>query len=512
MKPDAHEAERGADFTRREVVMVLALILFIALRLNWIGHLLTWDEAATLLSVRSFAARGVDYYAGWFWRRPPFYNLLLTLLFPLSPGLHVRAQLLSLCIAVMGGLVLWGLNRHVFGKSVALWAMFFLAVMPGAVFYDTWIKQDGMAALFGLLALWLFVRGRPLQSGLCLGAGFLTKELTAFYAAPILVVWWIGRRARSWKDLAATYITAAAMAGWWYVLFSNSVKAVWRFLTDSGNLETQAWTRPWYYFFEQLSVDLEGWGILLAIYGCVALWWRTRSEAPSNVEGENSTVRHALIWPLALLLPAYMLISFMKAKTPWYSISLFPAWATLQAIGMDGLVHRARALCGASRAARWGLRVVATLVVIGTIALRSQRDYESELRRREWGLWWGAVTSRATAWRLNELVKDDERVLITPMFYWTVSKDLPCVLFVYYLRPGMPVVVRPYNLTVDEFVGVVREFKLHWAMVSPDPREGEKNLIHPLITQYGLKPYWNRGACIFRTDSLWRESGESAAK
>jgi 4-amino-4-deoxy-L-arabinose transferase-like glycosyltransferase len=498
-------SEDCGHFSWRETSLMLALVLFVTLRAYWIGHLLTWDEAATLLSVRSFAARGVDYYAGWFWRRPPFYNLLLTLVQPLSPGLHTRAQMLSLCIALLSAFVLWVLNRSVFGKSVALWSVCFLAVMPGAVFYDTWIKQDGMAALFGLLAVLLFARGRPLQSGLCLGAGFLTKELTVFYAVSILIIWWGARRQRSWKDLAATYATAGAMAGWWYVLFSNSVKAVLRFLTDSTNMETQVWTRPWYYFFEQLSLDLEGWGILLALYGCVALWLLKRKMAEDQAHGAVASAQPALVWPLAILVPAYALMTFMKAKTPWYTISLFPAWATLQAVGMNGIMVRARAFWGGSSAMRSVLRMAAAFTIVGAVGLRWKRDYEAELRQREWGLWWGSATSRATAQRLNELVKDEERVLITPMFYWAVSKHLPCVLFVYYLKPGIPVVVRPYDLTLEEFVNTVREFKLHWAMISPDPRVGEKQLIHPLIIQYGLKPYWNSGAVIFRTDSLWRE-------
>lgn len=500
---DATVAQARLSTGRKWFLLFLVGVVYIGLRAAWLGHLLTWDEAATLCSVRSFAAQGTDYYAGWFWRRPPFYNLLLVLLHPLSVGLHVRAQMLSLAIACGVALVLWRLNRHVYGQQVAGWSAFFLAVMPGAVFYDTWIKQDLLAALFGLVAIWLFLKGRPLYSGLALGISFLAKELALFYTGVLVFLWLEGRRRRAFRDLAAVGIVTALTAGWWYILFSNSVKAVWRFLTDPTNEETKTWFRPWYYFLEKLPVDLEWWGIVLALFGCIAIWIAQRKQMPASEEPHaHSPLSTATVWPLALLVPAYTLITFMRAKTPWFTISLFPAWATLQAVGWVSLLRAMQRASwpGWQRAIMRGLTVV---LVVATIGLRWKRDYEDELRRREWGLWWGSFASRATAQRLNELVKDEERVLITPMFYWTISKKIPCVVFVYYLRSGIPVVVRDYEITADEFVAVAREFKLHWAMVSPEPGTGEKVLIRPLIYRYGLKPLWNYGACIFQTDILW---------
>ena len=494
--------DSGKESRSEWIFLLLTVPIFIWLRMIWVGHLLTWDEAATLCSVRSFAAQGTDYYAGWFWRRPPFYNLLLVFLRPLAPGLHLRAQLMTLGIACATAFAMWKLNRTVYGRRIALWSVFLLGVMPGAVFYDTWIKQDVLAAFFGLVAILFFLQGRLLYSGLALGVAFLAKELAIFYAGVVFILWLYDRCKRPFRQLAAVGVVASAAAGWWYLLFSNSVKAVWRFLTDPTNEETKTWFRPWYYFLEKLPVDLEWWGIALALYGCVALWLALRKKTGMNLGADVSwALPDAVSWPLALLVPAYTLITFMKAKTPWFTISLFPAWATLQAVGWVSLL---RAMERATWA-RWISRTLPIILVVATLALRWGRDYEDELRKREWGLWWGSFTSRATAQRLNELVKGEERVLITPMFYWSISKKIPCVVFVYYLRPGIPVVVRNYDLTSDEFVNVVREFKLHWAMVSPEPGQGEKVLIHPLIEKYRLTPRWNRGACIFRTDTLWTD-------
>lgn len=488
---------------RERLWAVLALSVFVILRWFWVGHLLTWDEAATLCSVRSFVSRGTDYYSGWFWRRPPLYNLLLTQLHPLSPGFAERAQTLSLVVATMVALAMWYLNRSVFGRRVAGWSLAILAVLPGSVFYDTWIKQDGLAALFGLLAILLFVKRRWLYAGLALGLAFLAKELALFYAGVLFLLWWMDRTRVRFRELAAIYGVAAATAGWWFLLFSNSVKAVWRFLTDPGNMETQAWTRPWYYFFEKLPLDLDAWGVLLAIFGCLALWRAAHASGKKDAESRRAD----RCWPLTLLVPAYALISVMRAKTPWFTISLFPAWATLAAVGWDGLLQAWEGLEVSTlrRSTTWALVGMCSL---GALGLRWGRNFEAELRAREWGLWWGSRTSRATAEKLNQLVEDDERVLITPMFYWTIAKKIPCVVFVCYLRPGIPVVVRDYNITAQEFVDTVREYRLHWAMVSPDPRDGTERLLIPLIRDYGLQPLWNRGACIFRTARLWENEPE----
>jgi hypothetical protein len=68
------------------VVAVAILLLHVLLRLPHIGHLLTWDEAMNLLSVRALVAGGHDFYSLWFWRHPPTYAMLMSLLRPLADG------------------------------------------------------------------------------------------------------------------------------------------------------------------------------------------------------------------------------------------------------------------------------------------------------------------------------------------------------------------------------------------------------------------------------------------
>src|ERR1051325_2963756 len=162
-------------------LLFLAAALFFALRCRWVGHLIVWDEAMTLCTVRAFAARAHDPFSDWFWRHPPFYTLWLLFLQPLKMGFAERAEFLSICFGAINQLMMFFLNRRIFGINVAVWAALLLAVMPGAIFFDVWIKQDQPVASFGLLAL-IFLHARlPLYAGVALGLALLCKETAIFY-------------------------------------------------------------------------------------------------------------------------------------------------------------------------------------------------------------------------------------------------------------------------------------------------------------------------------------------
>src|SRR5688500_11535636 len=126
------------------------VVLFIALRARWVGHLLVWDEAMALCTARAFLAGADDPFAAWFWRHPPLHSVLLLALRPLQPGFAERAELLSIGIAVINQLLLFQLNRRVFGTAVGLWSAFIVALLPASAFYDSWIKQDHLVVTFGL--------------------------------------------------------------------------------------------------------------------------------------------------------------------------------------------------------------------------------------------------------------------------------------------------------------------------------------------------------------------------
>jgi hypothetical protein len=127
--------------------------------------------------------------------------------------------------------------------------------------------------------------------------------------------------------------------------------------------------------------------------------------------------------------------------------------------------------------------------------------YEQRMFEREPGMWDASYGSHQAALALNERVKDGEKTLVTPMHFYGNLLQQPCPIFVIYLK-DMQVLVRSNNLSEAQFIDAVTNYDLDWAMVSPTPGRGEKQLIEPLMREYGLRPILLRHAVIFDTRSL----------
>jgi len=80
MRINCNESASRPGFTL--VVMFLCILVFAALRIRWLGHLLVWDEAMSLCTIRSLLSHGTDDFSNWFWRHPPLFSLLTALLQP----------------------------------------------------------------------------------------------------------------------------------------------------------------------------------------------------------------------------------------------------------------------------------------------------------------------------------------------------------------------------------------------------------------------------------------------
>jgi hypothetical protein len=116
---------------------------------------------------------------------------------------------------LLGAITVWvvyRVGREVFPDrpEMALGAAGLTAFIPQFLFISGAVNDDNGAALFGALALWAMVRilgqgptwRRCAGLGLALGLGWLSK-LTIVALAPTagVVVVWVARRSRSWRDL-----------------------------------------------------------------------------------------------------------------------------------------------------------------------------------------------------------------------------------------------------------------------------------------------------------------------
>lgn len=108
--------------------------------------------------------------------------------------------------------------------ALALGCAAVVAVMPGFASNAARISNEPLSILLFSLLIWIGLRivltelkiGNAIALGVILGLGLLSKAyfLTAVPAVFVLVLY---KRHRGWMPPLATFMAAAAVAGWWYV-------------------------------------------------------------------------------------------------------------------------------------------------------------------------------------------------------------------------------------------------------------------------------------------------------
>jgi hypothetical protein len=458
------------------ILLLGCVSLFVILRLCWVGHLLVWDEAMDVCTVRSFLAGVRDDFAGWFWRHPPLFCLLMMGTQPGQPGFPERVALLSIGIGVLNQLALFALCRKVFNRRVALWAALFFAVVPGGVFFDVWIKRDHPVVGLGLIAIWLLFSGRSLYAGLCLGVALLCKESAVFYALAANLLWMMKAGGqRRFRDFGALNLTALAVCGWWYLIVLPVVNvsgsgtaglgiavaiknALFRGAGEHVRVALGSdvnWNQSWTFYLAQWPVLIGPVGLLLAGAG-LGLLARQVQLARQEGESQAGNARQRL-WPVALLVPNYLLLSLLSAKVPWVPMVLFPGWVALQAVA----VERFGAFLDSQKPGRhWAACGGFAVGIMCAIAMGSTvvgRDYEDLLRQVDEGQWRGARYSREAAELMNRVTRDGERALVTAFHYWQgIAPGHACPVFACYFKRDVAVLIRPFQRPFSELVRDMR--------------------------------------------------------
>lgn len=455
-----------------------------------------------LLAVRSFVAQGTDEFSSWFYRHPPLFCLLMILCRPFQAGYAERVEIMAIMIGVINLLLLFALNRKLFGERAALWSCFFLAVMPGAMFFDVWIKRDHGVTTFALLALLALHGRRTWLAALAIGIAFLFKITAAFYYIAIIVYCLMEFRRRGGKaQLAVMLSVPALVCGWWYAVIDTSKVHV-----SYATMAEDFWSQPWFVYFRDLMLEL-GWPIqaILVLSVIPALAALRRRRLP---------VWARRAWPVHMLIPVYAGLSLLPNKTPWIVITLFPAWATLAGLSVDGLwrmVNRSENRAAHRRKIFAAARVSIAILIIGVCAAQAARIHYDEYFQTLLPDHHGAsILAKDIVDYCNDVMKDGDRVLLTNFHFWGgVERRQPCAVFTYYLRPKVLVLMRPHDIPGDVLYDDVMEFKIDWAVVSPEPGESLQRMHREFYAKAGLLPKELQKAVVYDTRSLHEEEENS---
>ena len=306
-------------------------ILYVGLRIPHLGHLLVWDEAWILCALKSFTGNGSKLFESQLWRHPPVFMGLGLLLSPLEQGFDFRMQSLSLIINTISLLIFLPFTAKFMGRRIALFSGIAYSLLPGAVFYSTWIKRDSLVILFGLLAFWAFFERKHLLAGIFLGIGFLSKETALFFALGLTIFIVVSTpRNKILYTLAMVLLPSVFLSGWWYILYSTSSKNYLAFFQGSSGEASLFAYSSWYYF-SQLKYDI-GWaGLGLLVIGLLALLPKFIQKT-SNA-GLRQYLKKSRLLPFYILIPGYFILTLSHGKPPWMTIIFYPFLALLIGLG-----------------------------------------------------------------------------------------------------------------------------------------------------------------------------------
>ncbi len=475
-------------------LIAAAFLLYPLLRALQMGHLLTWDEAMNICTVRSMASLGSDDFSNWFWRHPPLYPTLMLLLAPLRSGFIARVEIFNILLGSANLFLLYLVNRRFLGRLTAAFSVFLIAVTPGSVFFDLWIKRDHLAVTFALLAFSSIGAKRYAVAALMAGLGFLAKETFLFLYIPVFLAAVVPAKNRPHRGLRILIMTLipAATAIWWYIIASrsgsfSSIGQHFAFATAEGS----AWAGGALFYVDLLHSLLGPLGMLLLLGGamvCVAL--------------PDLRSMRTWIWPLSGVLLPLLLLSVIPRKVPWIVIVLLPCVASIQAVGLESSLRVLAA--HTKRSITVGLAGLAAAALIALPAF--SHSHESMLMEVSPDQHRGATRSRHTARAASSLITNDDRVLLSSFHYWKgVVPGQMCPVFTCYFESRPAILPVPHEAAFEQIVQLISEYDLNWAIVSPEPGANERDVLGGFISDAGLAPVNTGYACIFDTSPLLEE-------
>lgn len=482
---------------------LLIALLFLALRLPQLGHLLTLDEAWVLCALRSLA-NGGGLFTEQYWRHPPLLMELGLRLAPLVEGLEVRMELLGIFVTLAALLLFVRMLGRYFGNKIAIATGLAYALLPGPIFFDTWIKNDYLVSLLGILAVWAFLRNKKWIAGVFLGLAFLGKETAVFYAAGLgLIALCRHSPPGRWKNLLTTYLVAMAISGWWYLFMAANNGSYWAFFRGTSQ-EADLFTMPWWYYFVKLGSDLGWTGLLLFCAGILAVLPQKRRWVAANFTRRLGRTR---LLPLFFLFPAYMVLAVSSGKPPWMTIAIQPWLALMVGLGWVFLTEKAaRRIPGLQSPTVSGFKPILFPMLLLPVLFFPIRNFShTEYLARLCGDQLPSIQGAyITADALNKVTEDKDGILILPdMFHGGTSALDPIVIW----QTGK--VLRIYrNLDFNNFAGfvhVIQRKKIKWALLFPVEGSTQADLVMETQEKFHPRIYVLPRGLLMEVSSLWQD-------
>ena len=481
--------------------------LFIVTRLPFLNHTITLDEAWNLVALQSLAT-GDTIFMERYWLHPPLYMWLGLLLSPTAPGIEQRMSLLSL-VLYSGALLLFiRMISSLFGRQTALYTGITYVLLPGALFYDTWIKRDPVVTLFCVLAVSNFLSRKYWLAGISLGLGMLGKGTAFFYWSAVLLLSIALRPLKdNWRKLTIMFGTATLISFWWYLLFSQSSVHYFDSLKGDSGLG-EGFDLAWWYYFIKLGDDLGFAGIVLMLVGLLSYCTK------SNLKQFVTKLKRTRYLPIYILLPGYIVMSISAVKPPWLNTVLLLPLALLVGLGWSTTINFSiKVLTKITGVEKIQFKTfIAGFLLLLTLGLPLINFYFDRYMMRVMPDQINVLEqSLEIATIVNEKVRDNERLLILPMLYRTIAAKYPDPFFYWHLETS-PHILRNRNidLSYPNFNSLIVSKKVNWVLMSPLIGSSQEKLVIGLSRDIPLSQRRGGGTSfgggLFWVEPLWNNT------
>lgn len=426
---------------------ILISVIFIILRIKTLGHLLMWDEAWNILTLRAFlsSAKADPFYWGYFFH-PPFYMTFAQFLAPFQSGFDIRLESLSLIFSYLTLSVTYLLSARIGGWKYAWISGLLLSLMPMSIGYDTWIKRDGLASALCYIAVLLLIKKKFFWCAIALSFALLSKESALFFIIAVVPILLLLREKITVKKIAVICATIFIFTSWWYILFSSLTKTVFKIYFQATDYY-MLWTNSPLYLFKKLLPDLGAAMLFFFIIGIFYILY---------LMFRGKQFRWGI--PLIIIAVIYILSSaFIKAKAPWLCLSARPALAMASGAGVLLLIKmskRSKLLLG--------VLLLSFIYVVHAGLAFSYPQYHMETHPNGWP---GAEASKKLALYLNEHMRDDDRLMITEFAYWSMPV---CAVFLYYWK-GCPIEIIHGQESAGNVIKEIVKNRISWFVVVDSP-------------------------------------------
>lgn len=458
--------------TRKHWLLVGLLWLAFGLRLWGLDDFppgLRYDELQNhLMAGRVLAGERPIYFAE-SWGHEPLYHYVQALSLHLLGQSDWSLRLPSVYLGMVGAAALWAVARRWFGETVALLAVFLLAVSFWSIFYDRIGSRVGSAAVYATILayfLWPGRRGRSgsaiaiVAGGLSLAAGVysyvagrLGFGLALVFAAYLFIVS-RDRWSQAWPRLLGILLLGGVLVApmFWDLrqnpaleqrldllnrplaeLRRGNVQPVWQLTRRAGEMYVAEGERNWLYNVSGRPIFGPVTAVFFLFGAALAVWrWR------------NPPYALLLLWLVLGTLPAMLA---PPAASLTHTIFAQPAALLLLALGLGA-------------AARWGRqygRVLSSLLVVGV------------------ALWYGLSSAYAYfgVWSRAPQVRELYQGGVTAVADAIRAEPPPDAIFIGapYINYWHPWNVVAFDLAFPEDMSRIRWFNPAGAWVWPDKGE-----------------------------------------